>query len=101
MASSFVPKQFLDQYHPQVKVKLLLKDILCLKRRSCLRPVLSYGIARNKYYGVKIAKRMNLNCPFVEISKSTEPNYDEIELDAIAYTSSKLFQPERTAAEQA
>ena len=42
------------QYLPQGKEKLLLRDILCLKRRSCLPPPALYSdswIARSKYYG--------------------------------------------------
>ena len=49
----------------------------------------SHGIARN---GV-ITKRMNFNCPVVETSESTEPD-DNLELNAIAYTFSKIYQPE-------
>ena len=53
------------QYLPQGKEKLLLRDILCLKRRSCLPPPALYSdswIARSKYYG-GITKRMNFNYP--------------------------------------
>ena len=37
---------------------------------------------------------MNLNYPVIEICESTEPNYNQLVLTAIAYTSSKIFQPE-------
>ena len=48
------------QYLPQSKEKLLLKHILCPKRRSCL--FYSDRIVRIKYYG-GITKRMNFSCP--------------------------------------
>ena len=52
------------QYLPQGKEKLLLRDILCLKRRSCLPLPALYSdwIARRKYYG-GITKQMNFNYP--------------------------------------
>ena len=82
-----------DQYLPQVKESLLLKDILCIKRRShlCLRP--SYGTEQNKTYGVA-TKRMNFICPVIETSRSIEPNDNDFDLNTIAYTFSKIFQPE-------
>ena len=54
----------------------------------CLRPR-----PRNKYYGV-ITKRMNFISPVVETIESIEPNENDLELNAIAYTFSKFFQPE-------
>ena len=89
---------FQNDFHghqlPQVKEKLFLKNILCLKGRSYLRsrPIHWHGIARNKYYGV-ITERMNFNYPVVETSDSIEPNDNDLELNAIAYTFSKIFQP--------
>ena len=50
-------------------------------------------IARNKYYGA-ITKRMNFDCPVVETCESIEPNVEDLELNAIAYTFSKIFEPE-------
>ena len=53
------------QYLPQGKEKLLLRDILSLKRRSCFIPppaLYSDWIARSKYYG-GITKQMNYNYP--------------------------------------
>ena len=82
------------QYLPQSKGKLLLKNIVCLKGRSWPR-VHSHGIARNKYYGV-ITKRMNFNSPIVVSSECFEPNENDLKLNAVAYTFSKIFQPERT-----
>ena len=62
--SGGVPTRLHAQYIPQGKEKLLLRDILCLKRKSCLLlPALySEWIARRKYYG-GITKQMNFNYP--------------------------------------
>ena len=49
---------------------------------TCVR-VHSQGIKRSKYYGA-ITKRMNLTC------SSIEPNDNNLELNAIAYTFSKI-----------
>ena len=54
----------------------------------CVR-VHSHGIARSKYYGA-ITKQMNFNCPVAETSESIEPNDNNLELNAIAYTFSKI-----------
>ena len=54
----------------------------------CIR-VHSHGIARSKYY-VAITKRMNSNCPVAETSESIEPNDNNLELNAISYTFSKI-----------
>ena len=69
------------QYLPQGKEKLPLREILCLKRRSCLPPPALYSdwIAQSKYNGV------------VETSESIEPNDTDLELNAIGYTFSKIF----------
>ena len=58
----------------------------------CVR-VHSHGVARNKYYGA-ITKRMNFKYPAVKSSESIEPNDNDLELNAIAYTFSKIFQTE-------
>ena len=58
----------------------------------CVR-VHSHGIARNKYYGA-ITQRMNFDCPVAETSESIEPNVNDLELNAIAYSFSKIFEPE-------
>ena len=55
---------------------------------NCVRVHL-HGIKRSKYYGA-ITKRMNLNCPVAETSSSIEPNDNNLELSAIAYTFSKI-----------
>ena len=62
--SGGVPTRLHAQYLPQGKEKLPLRDILCLKRRSCLPLPALYSdwIARRKYYG-GITKQMNFNYP--------------------------------------
>ena len=55
---------------------------------TCVR-VQSHGITRSKYYGA-ITKRMNFNCPVTETSSNLEPNDNNVELNAIAYTFSKI-----------
>ena len=52
-----------DDYLPQGKGKLLVKDIFCLKTISCLRrhPLYLDWIAQSKYY-VSITKKINFNC---------------------------------------
>ena len=59
----------------------------------CIRVPHSHEIARNKYYGA-ITKRMNFDCPVVETCESIEPNVEDLELNAIAYTFSNIFEPE-------
>ena len=46
--------------------------------------------ARKKFYS-GITKRMNFNCPVVEISESIEPNDNNLKLNAIGYIFSKIF----------
>ena len=62
--SGGVPTRLHAQYLPQGKEKLLLRDILCLKRRSCLPSPAFYSdwITRSKYYS-GITKQMNFNYP--------------------------------------
>ena len=55
---------------------------------TCVR-VHSHGITRSKYYGT-ITKRMNFNCPVAETSSSIEPNGNNFEPNAFAYTFSKI-----------
>ena len=61
--SGGVPTWLHAQYLPQGKEKLLLRDILCLKRSCLPLPELySDWIAQRKYYG-GITKQMNFNYP--------------------------------------
>ena len=62
--SGGVPTRLHAQYLLQGNEKLLLRDILCLKRRSCLPLPALYSdwIAWSKYYG-GITKQMNYNYP--------------------------------------
>ena len=81
--SGSVPTRLYAQYLPQGKEKLLLRDILCLKRRSCLPPPALYSGG--------ITKQMNFNYRAVETSESIEPNDTNLEVNAIGYTFSKIF----------
>ena len=60
--SGGVPIRLHAQYLPQGKEKLLLRGILCLKKRSCLSLPALYSdwIARSKYFA-GITKQMNFN----------------------------------------
>ena len=55
---------------------------------TCVR-VHSHGITPSKYYGA-ITKRMNFICPVAEISSSIEPKDNNLEVNAITYTFSKI-----------
>ena len=90
--SGGVPTRLHAQYLPQGKEKLLSRDILSLKTRSCLTPPTLYSdwIARSKYYG-GITEQMNFSYPGVETSESIEPNDNNLEVNAIGYTFSKIF----------
>ena len=64
-------------------------DFLRPKEELFCIHVHSHGIARSKYYSA-ITKRMNFNCPVAETSESIEPNDNNLVLNAIAYTFSKI-----------
>ena len=90
--SGGVPTQPHAQYLPQGKEKLLLRDILCLKRRSCLPPPALYSdwIARSKYYGA-ITQQMNFNYPHRWNQWKYWAEWHRLGLNAIGYTFSKIF----------
>ena len=58
------------------------KEVICVR-------VHSNSIARSKYYG-EITKGMNFNCPVTGTSESIAPNDNNLELNMIAYTFSKI-----------
>ena len=72
------------------KEKPFLKDIPCVKSRSCLR---ARPLARNrKKQIVRCENRVNeIQLPPLETSESIEPNDNDLELNAIADTFSKIF----------
>ena len=82
---------FYGQYPTQVKEEVFLNDILCLKGRNlfAFKSTRTESHEAKLYYGA-ITKRMNFNCPFAETSESIEPNDKNLELNAIAYTFSKI-----------
>ena len=92
--SGGVPTRLHAQYLPQGNEKLLMRDILFLKRRSCLPPQALYSdwIARSKYYGdVESPRKWTSTTPVVETSERIEPNNTDLELNAIGYTFSKIL----------
>ena len=84
---------FMVNTFPKLKKSSFRKASSVLKEEVICVRVHSHGIARNKYYGA-ITKQMNFNYLVVETSESIEPNDNYLELNAIAYTFSKIFQPE-------
>ena len=89
MVSGGVPTRFSWPTPSQVEEKLFLNDILCLEEEVICVRAHSHGITRSKNYGA-ITKRMNFNRPVAETSSSVEPNDNNLELNAIAYTFSKI-----------
>ena len=90
------------QYLPQGKEKLLLRDILCLKRRSYLRQHFTQTESHEANITVETeSQEANItvgspskwtsNTRVVETSESIEPNDTDLELNAIGYTFSKIF----------
>ena len=90
--SGGVPTRLHAQYLPQGKEKLFLRDILCLKRRSCLPPPALYSdwIAWSKYNG-GITKQMNFNYPRRWNQWTHCAKWHQLGINAIGYTFSKIF----------
>ena len=80
------------QYLSQGKEKLLLRDILSLKRRSCL---LSLLFTQTESHEANIMgespSKWTSTTAVVETSESIEPNDTDLELNAIDFTFSKIF----------
>ena len=76
---------------PQGSEKLLLRDILCLKRRSCLPPSALYSdwIAKANIT-VESPSKWTSTTHVVETSESIEPTDTNLEVNAIGYTFSKI-----------
>ena len=90
--SGGVPTRLHAQYLPQGKEKLLLRDILCLKRRSCLPPPALYSDESHKAnITVELLSKWTTTTHVVETSESIEPNDTHLEVNAIGYTFSKIF----------
>ena len=79
------------QYLIQGKKSSFWKTSFVSKKKVVPIYLHSHRIAWNKYYSV-INKQMNFNCPMIETSESIEPNENNLELDAITNTFSKIFQ---------
>ena len=94
--SGGVPTRLHAQYLPQGKEKLLLRDILCFKRRSCFPPVPQFQHftlteSHEENITVEPPSKWTSTTPVVEISESIEPNDTNLEVNAIGYTFSKIF----------
>ena len=89
--SGGVPTRLHTQYLPQGKEKLLLRDILCLKRRSYLRQHFTQTESHEANITVELPSEWTSTTPVVETSESIEPNYTNLEVNAISYTFSKIF----------
>ena len=73
--SDGIPTRLHGQHLPQGKEKLLLRDILCLKRRRCLPASALYSdwIAEANIM-VESPSKWTSTTPIVETSESIEPN---------------------------
>ena len=78
---------------PKLKISYSWKTSSVSKEEVIYFCIHAHGTEQNKTYGVA-TKRMNFICPVIETSKSIEPNDNDLELNTIAYTFSKIFQPE-------
>ena len=89
--SGGVPTRLHSQYLPQGKEKLLLKDILCLKRRSCL-PLQHFTQTESHEENIPVESpsKWTSTTPVVETSENIEPNDTNLEVNAIGYTFSKI-----------
>ena len=75
------------QYLPQGKEKLLLRDILSLKRRSCLPPpALHSDESHEANITVESPIKWTSTTHVVETSESIEPNDTHLQVNAIGYT---------------
>ena len=74
---------------PKVKRSSLEKHPPSQKKKSTSRP-----LARNRTK--QIPSDWTSNAPIVEFTECFEPTENDLELNAIAYAFSKIFQPQRT-----
>ena len=78
-----VPTRLHAQYLPQGKEKLLLRDIPCLERRSCLPPP-AFNFTQTESHEANISaespSKWTSTTPVVETSESIEPNDTGLEL---------------------
>ena len=80
------------QYLPQGKEKLLLRDILSLKRRCCLPPpAFTVTESHEANITVESPSKWTTTTHVVETSESIEPNDTNLEENVIGYTFSKIF----------
>ena len=68
------------QYLPPGKEKLLLRDILSLKRRSCLPPPALFSESHEANITVESPSKWTTTTHVVETSESIEPNDTNLEV---------------------
>ena len=72
------------QYLPQGKESYsCMRDILSLKRRSCLTPLALYSESHEANITVERPSKWTSTTPLVETSESIEPNDTNLEVNAI------------------
>ena len=79
------------QYLPQGKEKLVLEDILCLKRSSLPLQHFTQTESHEEKITVESPSKWTSTTPVVETSENIEPNDTNLEVNAIGYTFSKIF----------
>ena len=82
------PHDFHGQYPPQVKESTSCM-VSSVSKEEVICVHVTHTESQSRYYSA-ITKRMNFNCPIVETSESIEPNDNNLELNAITYTFSKI-----------
>ena len=79
-----------DQCLPHGKEKLLLQDLLSQKGKLFTSSVIPHGITGNEYYDTNETSVALV----IVSSESTEPNDNDLEVNAVAYAFAEIFQPE-------
>ena len=80
------------QYLPQGKEKLLLRDILSLKEEVVyLRQHFTLTESHEANITVELPREWTSTTPVAETSESIEPNDNNVEVNEIGYTFSKIF----------
>ena len=91
--SGGVPTRLHAQYLPQGKENLLLRDFLCLKE-EVVYVRLHFTQAAESHEAnitVELPSEWTSTTPIIETSESIEPNDNNVEVNAIGYTFSKIF----------
>ena len=91
--SGGVPTRLHAQYLPQGKEKLLLRDILFLKKKEVVYLCQHFTQTESHEANITVESpsKWTSTTPVVETSESIEPNDTDLELNAIGYKFSKIF----------